>query len=68
MPSGHASHKGHSVKPNTNAEGQLDIAADLEENPRASVDEGDGYPFDAERKEVKSEAMERSEKEQSQNK
>ena len=32
MPGGHASHEGSAanVKPNTNAEGQLDTAADLE--------------------------------------
>lgn len=28
MPGGHASHKGTSDKPNTNAPGQMDIAAD----------------------------------------
>ncbi len=28
MPGGHASHKGTSVKPNTNAEGIIDTAAD----------------------------------------
>lgn len=28
MPSGHASHKGTADKPNTNAAGQIDIAAD----------------------------------------
>lgn len=28
MPSGHANHKGTSDKPNTNAAGQMDIAAD----------------------------------------
>lgn len=30
MPGGQASHKGSSVKPNTNAEGRLDTAADTE--------------------------------------
>lgn len=28
MPGGHASHKGHSPKPNTNAEGSLDVVTD----------------------------------------
>lgn len=28
MPGGHASHKGHSLKPNKNAEGSLDVATD----------------------------------------
>jgi hypothetical protein len=34
MPGGHASHKGTSDKPNTNAGGQLDIAADKGVNPQ----------------------------------
>lgn len=33
MSSGNASHKGSSIKPNTNAENRLDLAADLEVNP-----------------------------------
>ncbi|MBD2103808.1 hypothetical protein [Leptolyngbya sp. FACHB-261] len=34
MPGGHASKKGFSVKPNTNANGQIDTAADLNVNPQ----------------------------------
>lgn len=41
MPSGHASHKGASIKPNTNANNQLDV--DPEEIPTET-----GYPFDEE--------------------
>lgn len=33
MPSGHASHKGTSDKPNTNATGQIDSAADKRVDP-----------------------------------
>ncbi|GAB4365697.1 MAG: hypothetical protein Kow00121_02480 [Elainellaceae cyanobacterium] len=40
MPGGHASHKGKSVKPNTNAEGQLDTAADLATDPNELISEG----------------------------
>lgn len=40
MPSGHASHKGTSDKPNTNAEGQIDIAADKAVNPEDILPEG----------------------------
>jgi len=39
MPGGHASHKGTSAKPNTNAEGQLDIAADKGVNPQDALSE-----------------------------
>jgi len=38
MPSGHASHKSTSIKPNTNASGQIDNAADLSLNPEAEVE------------------------------
>lgn len=40
MPSGHASHKGSSVKPNTNANGRIDTAADLEVDPQSILGEG----------------------------
>ena len=40
MPGGHASHKGHSVKPNTNADGRIDDAADLSTNPGELLGEG----------------------------
>lgn len=33
-----ASHKGKSIKPNTNAEGSVDTAADLSVNPEDLVD------------------------------
>ncbi|ACK73297.1 conserved hypothetical protein [Gloeothece citriformis PCC 7424] len=39
MPGGHASHKGHSTKPNTNAENQLDLAADPAVDPQDLVAE-----------------------------
>ncbi|MDP5337498.1 MAG: hypothetical protein NWQ28_02850 [Nodularia sp. (in: cyanobacteria)] len=40
MPSGHASHKGTSDKPNTNTEGRMDIAADKSINPEDVLPEG----------------------------
>ena len=40
MPSGHASHKGSSIKPNTNANDQIDTAADLAVDPQDILDEG----------------------------
>lgn len=40
MPGGHASHKGTSAKPNTNASGQIDDAADMSVNPEAEVELG----------------------------
>jgi len=40
MPSGNASHKGASVKPNTNASGQIDTAADLSVDPQDMLAEG----------------------------
>lgn len=40
MPSGHASHKGTSNKPNTNTEGRLDEAADQSVNPDDLLLEG----------------------------
>jgi hypothetical protein len=39
MPSGHASHKGTSDKPNTNTTGQMDIAADTVD-PQDILSEG----------------------------
>ncbi len=38
MPSGHASHKGTSAKPNTNADGLIDEAANT--NPQELLPEG----------------------------
>ncbi|MBE9049375.1 hypothetical protein IQ243_02965 [Nostocales cyanobacterium LEGE 11386] len=40
MPSGHASHKGTSDKPNTNADGRMDDAADKSINPEDVLPEG----------------------------
>ncbi len=40
MPSGHASHKGTSDKPNTNTEGRMDIAADKSIDPDEVLPEG----------------------------
>lgn len=40
MPSGHANHKGTSDKPNTNATGQIDTAADKAVNPEDVLLEG----------------------------
>lgn len=40
MPGGHASHKGHSVKPNTNTNGRIDEAADLAIDPGELLGEG----------------------------
>ena len=40
MPSGHASHKGTSNKPNTNAEGFVDTAADQSVDPQELLGEG----------------------------
>lgn len=40
MPSGHASHKGTSDKPNTNATGQIDNAADKAVDPVDLLPEG----------------------------
>ncbi|BAZ51723.1 hypothetical protein NIES4103_43810 [Nostoc sp. NIES-4103] len=40
MPGGHASHKGTSDKPNTNAEGRMDEAADKSVNPEDILLEG----------------------------
>ena len=40
MPSGHASHKGTSDKPNINAEGQVDSAADKTIDPEDLLPEG----------------------------
>ncbi|MBE9205275.1 hypothetical protein IQ244_01765 [Nostoc sp. LEGE 06077] len=40
MPGGHASHKGSGDKPNTNAEGLMDMAADKNVNPEDELLEG----------------------------
>lgn len=40
MPGGHASHKGTSAKPNTNAEGKIDDATDDIREPEARLLEG----------------------------
>lgn len=40
MGSGNASHKGHSIKPNTNTNNRIDTAADLSVNPEDLLDEG----------------------------
>jgi hypothetical protein len=40
MPGGHASHKGHSVKPNTNTNGRIDEAADSTIDPGELLGEG----------------------------
>ncbi len=40
MPSGHASHKGSFNKPNTNAEGFVDTAADESVDPQELLSEG----------------------------
>jgi hypothetical protein len=40
MPSGHANHKGTADKPNTNAEGIIDTAADKSVEPQDLLDEG----------------------------
>ncbi len=40
MPSGHASHKGASDKPNTNAPGQIGSAADKSVDPEDLLPEG----------------------------
>ncbi|MBD1881765.1 hypothetical protein H6F78_22205 [Coleofasciculus sp. FACHB-64] len=40
MPGGHASHKSTSPKPNTNANGRIDTAADLSVEPADLLDEG----------------------------
>lgn len=40
MPGGHASHKGHSVKPNTNTNGRIDEAADPSTDPQDLLGEG----------------------------
>ncbi len=40
MSSGHASHKGTSIKPNTNASDRQDTASDLSVNPEEMLPEG----------------------------
>ncbi|WP_017720530.1 hypothetical protein [Kamptonema formosum] len=59
MPSGHASHKGYSVKPNTNAEGRLDTAADTEVEPQDILGERANATRDGEETVVNPAATER---------
>ncbi len=40
MGSGNASHKGHSIKPNTNTNGRIDTAADMSVEPQDLLAEG----------------------------
>lgn len=47
MPGVHASHKGASVKPNTNANGVIDDASNPGVDPEALLEQPEGYPFDA---------------------
>ena len=47
MPGGHASHKGASIKPNTNENGVMDYAINVEVDPEALLEQPEGYPFDA---------------------
>ncbi|MBW4561874.1 MAG: hypothetical protein KME32_12115 [Mojavia pulchra JT2-VF2] len=58
MPSGHASHKGPSIK-HSHDNGQIDTAADLTVDPQEILDEGQGYPFDAQGTVVNPAATER---------
>ena len=64
MPSGHASHKGSSVKPNTNTNGQFYTPADEAANPEEVLPEGEGYPFDAQGTVVNPAATQRPEEEE----
>jgi len=59
MSSGHASHKGAGVK-QSHDNGQLDSAATTPAaNPEDLLEEGEGYPFNAQGSDVNPEAMER---------
>jgi hypothetical protein len=59
MSSGHASHKGAGVKQSHDT-GKLDSAATTPAaNPEDLLDEGEGYPFDAQGTEVNPAATER---------
>lgn len=62
MPAGHASHKGTSIKPNTNANDIIDTAADQSVEPEELLNEGGGYPFNAQGTVVNPAATERSSK------
>jgi hypothetical protein len=59
MSSGHASHKGTSAKPNTNTNGQIYSAADDGLDPQEVLDEGEGYPYNAQGTVVNPAATER---------
>lgn len=65
MPGGHASHKGSSIKPNVNAEGQINLDPDVDMPEEIMVNEG--YEFDTEA-EVNPAAIERPAKPNSKNK
>jgi len=62
MPSGHASHKSASIK-HTHDNGQIDTASDLTVEPDNILDEGGGYPFDAQGTVVNPAATERPQQE-----
>lgn len=62
MPGGHASHKGAGIKQSHDT-GQLDNASTTPaSNPEDLLDEGEGYPFNAQGTEVNPAATERPEK------
>ncbi|HBL14135.1 MAG TPA: hypothetical protein DD379_22640 [Cyanobacteria bacterium UBA11162] len=63
MSSGHASHKGYSVKPNTNTNGQFFTPAGENVDPLEVLPEGEGYPFNAQGTVVNPAATERPEDE-----
>jgi hypothetical protein len=58
MSSGHASHKGSGTK-HSHDTGQLDSAATTPSEPQDILEEGEGYPFNAQGGEVNPAAIER---------
>lgn len=58
MSGGHASHKGSGVKQSHDS-GQLDSAATTPSDPEDLLEEGEGYPFNAQGTEVNPAATER---------
>jgi hypothetical protein len=58
MPSGHASHKSGSIK-HSHDNGQVDTASDPTVEPQSILNEGGGYPYDAQGTEVNPAATER---------
>lgn len=59
MSSGHASHKGPGIKQSHDS-GEIDSAATTPaSNPQDILDEGEGYPFDAQGTDVNPAATER---------